>query len=411
MITLNFELNRKARKNGQYSIYLRATENTKHHKMVLDVYVTSLERFDPQARRGNWISTKERYSKVFNERLRDTLDKAEHIKNELDRRGELTAQTLIKILKRKNHDSFIEYIEEKQQQLTARKCYSTAHGKGEVKRILLEFNGGKDVSFNQINPMFVRDLVAFLRKKNLMESSIHEYIARFKTLYNQAKKEKIILFQMDPFEAIQVKNRVAKKEYLTPEEVNLIENLSLVKDSPLWHVRNYFLFAYYAAGMRISDVIGLKWMNIQDDHINYQMRKTKHWQVVRLLPQAKRILDLYKTANVQKDEYVFPIHSTYRPRLKGIEKQLIQDVEYNGYKVKGNTINKCLKKIIKKAGIDKNVSFHTARHSFATYAMKGNNVYMVSRLLGHTNIAVTSRYLHESSVIQDQYMENIFQNE
>lgn len=101
MITLNFELNRKARKNGQYSIYLRATENTKHYKMVLDVYVTSLERFDPQARRGNWVSMKERYSKVFNERLRDTLDKAEHIKNELDRRGELTAQTLIKILKRK----------------------------------------------------------------------------------------------------------------------------------------------------------------------------------------------------------------------------------------------------------------------------------------------------------------------
>ena len=67
-ITMNFEVSSQAKKNGTYPIFLRATENGRHFKMALDVYVTNRKNFTAQAKKDNWINGKETFAKVFNQK-------------------------------------------------------------------------------------------------------------------------------------------------------------------------------------------------------------------------------------------------------------------------------------------------------------------------------------------------------
>lgn len=58
-ITLNFEVNSLPKKNGTFPIFLRATEDGRHYKQALEVYVGDRKNFDPKAKRENWINSKE----------------------------------------------------------------------------------------------------------------------------------------------------------------------------------------------------------------------------------------------------------------------------------------------------------------------------------------------------------------
>ena len=58
------------------------------------------------------------------------------------------------------------------------------------------------------------------------------------------------------------------------EEIIKIEELELKENSLIWHVKNIFLFAFYNAGIRISDILLMTWDNIQDGRLVYKMYKT-----------------------------------------------------------------------------------------------------------------------------------------
>lgn len=195
----------------------------------------------------------------------------------------------------------------------------------------------------------------------------------------------------NPFFQFKIRRERADRTKLSPEQIGAIEALDLGEGTLLWHVRNYFLFSFYCAGVRFKDLCLLKWADVRADskglRLVYKMSKTGTKKSVRLFDPAARILDFYRPdVTPQPGAYVFPLlesDKAYTPRELA-----------NRVGARNALVNKYLKKLADKAEIPANVSFHISRHSFADYARQQNwDVYSISNALGHTNIKVTENYL------------------
>ena len=145
-----------------------------------------------------------------------------------------------------------------------------------------------------------------------------------------------------------------------------------------------FVFSCYAGGLRISDTLLLKWSNVRDGRINISMRKTGEQLAFKLPTVAVDIVSKYADQKSER-QYVFPAL-----RLKNENNPRELDSAISSANAK---INKALKQIATDAGITKNLSFHIARHTFATMALRlGIGIEYVSKILGHSAIKETQIY-------------------
>lgn len=138
------------------------------------------------------------------------------------------------------------------------------------------------------------------------------------------------------------------------------------------------LFTAYSAGLRVSEVINLKWKNLdrQRGQILIEQAKGKKDRYVSLSPVLVDILEsYYKKSKIKPLTYVF----------EGLQ----------GEQYSARSAQIIFARAKEKAGIKKEVSFHSLRHSFATHLLeKGTDVRYIQELLGHFSIKTTTRYLH-----------------
>jgi integrase len=206
-------------------------------------------------------------------------------------------------------------------------------------------------------------------------------------LYRYATADGIISRDLDPFRDFMVRPERTEKTRLTFSEIDRLVRLELHPRTALWHTRNYFMFSFYSGGMRFSDVCTLRWRNIVDGRLIYRMGKTGVGKNIKLVPQADRIIDFYRTEESAPVEFVFPL--------------LPPDLDYSNDRLlkrqissKNVIVNKNLKKLATLAGITDNISFHVSRHSWADFARrKGMSVYTISKILAHSSLKVTEGYL------------------
>ena len=158
------------------------------------------------------------------------------------------------------------------------------------------------------------------------------------------------------------------------------------------------------AGVRIEDVLTLKWKYIKNERIEYQMVKTGSIASFKITSQIQHILDYFKSINT-KSIYIVPLLTD------GIEKE-----ENEVYKKeigrKTALVNKYLKKIAEVAEIDKNVTSHISRHTFASIAIKktGGDIHFLQNALKHSSPTITQGYLLElDNDSMDEQMGNITQ--
>jgi len=223
---------------------------------------------------------------------------------------------------------------------------------------LKEF-AGEYVDFELIDEIWIESFKDYLIKK-LSRNSAFLYFTIFKASMNIAIKKKFI--QINPARYIDnIKKIETEKVYLTFEE---IQNLIKVP-IPQSEVKRAFLFACYT-GLRVSDIENLSWENIEDGKLKFRQKKTKGFEYFPLSETAKALMN-YKNKN----------------KLMGKVFNLPCQ----------RWMNDVLKKWAKLAGINKHMSFHVSRHTFATLALtSGADLYVVSKLLGHSNIETTQVY-------------------
>ena len=133
----------------------------------------------------------------------------------------------------------------------------------------------------------------------------------------------------------------------------------------------------YGCGMRVSELINLKWVDIDffRNVVHIKKAKQKKDRIVMLSPKLKKSL---KVLSIKKTDFVF--------------------TSLRGSKYSARTIELIIKKAARKAGVKKNISTHTLRHSFATHLLeRGVDIRYIQELLGHSNISTTLIYTKVSN--------------
>ena len=189
-----------------------------------------------------------------------------------------------------------------------------------------------------------------------------------------------------PFYSYRLKNEPTQRDYLAEDELLAIEKLALEPGSRLAEVRDMYVFSAYAGGIRVSDLLMLRWKNFDGERQHFKVLKTGKELHIKLPEKALEILNKYQTAESKPDSLIFSL--------------LRSNIDFDNPKqvtgaISSATaqINERLKIIAGKAEVEKKISFHTARHTFATRALrKGIRIEYVSKLLGHATIKETQVY-------------------
>lgn len=239
---------------------------------------------------------------------------------------------------------------------------------------------GRDVYFSEITPEWVRGLYAyFIQCKNTQNTSMLK-IKRLRVWFRAAQKDGATDAK-NQFESFSLTYVPVKKDKLTKDEIAALEQLPLVAGSHLFHARNAFLISFYCQGMRFENVATLRQHHIIGDHIVYQMNKGRKHREIFIHPKLRSILENYKDGV----PYLMPF----------IKSEVLGPADLRNKKGAANSmVNRNLKVLAMMAGIKINLSFHTARHSFARLAKKnGVDTNVIKDSLGHSDVKITEAYL------------------
>lgn len=230
----------------------------------------------------------------------------------------------------------------------------------------------KDLELKELDFEFVTDFEFFLKsKKDCAHNSAMKYIANLKKIVLGCMKKNWL--QRNPFEGFEMKIRDVPRAALTQSEVNLLAGQAF-ETARLSQVRDIFLFCCYT-GLSYVDVKQLTHAEIilgedGEKWLISSRQKTATPTRLPLLPQAVTLLEKYRHhIKCVKDGLVFPVLSNQR-------------------------MNAYLKEIAVCCGLAKRLTFHLARHTFATTITLANGVplHTVSKMLGHKTIQQTEHY-------------------
>jgi integrase len=246
-----------------------------------------------------------------------------------------------------------------------------------INLFLKEEYGVEDIKLKKLNYRFISDFEQYLRKyrpstrTKCTNNGAMKHMERLKKMSRLAVRMEWI--SKDPFENYKLHFVKAQREHLTKRELGLIEETSFTKQG-VEKTKDVFLFSCYT-GLSYIDVKALCPDNVikgidGNDWLFTKRTKTDERLKIPLLPQAREIIKKYEGSSERKIKNVLlPVFSNQK-------------------------VNFYLKEISKACGIHKRVTFHTARHTFATTVTLSNGVPIetVSKLLGHTKLSTTQIY-------------------
>lgn len=229
-----------------------------------------------------------------------------------------------------------------------------------------------DIEIKNLSFDFVSDMEFWLKSvRKCNHNSAIKYIGNMRKIVNYCLKSGWL--SRDPFFGFKMAKREVVREYLSEDELHALAAKQFAVDR-LSQVRDIFLFSCYT-GLAFIDVFQLTPASIAkgidgNQWIFTSRQKTDTPTRVPLLPQAQEILDKYKNhPRCVNENKVVPILSNQK-------------------------MNAYLKEIADVCGITKTLTFHIARHTFATTVTLNNNVPIesVSKMLGHKSIKITQHY-------------------
>ena len=295
---------------------------------------------------------------------RDNYVTAEKVKNEF--LGHTEKHETILSLFQKHNDNMKQLVGISRTIATYRKYEVT-------RRHLADFIHDKynlsDIPIREITPMFITDFELYLRTAcKCGYNTAAKFLLFLKSIIIVARNNGILT--KDPFANYKIQMKKVDRGYLTEDEIKIILKKKMVSER-LEHVRDLFIFSCFT-GLAYSDVANLREENIRKSFdgklwIMTKRQKTNTDVNVPLLDIPKMILKKYKGK---------------LPNGKTLP--VISNQKLNAY----------LKEIADICGIKKNLTFHLARHTFATTTTlaKGVPIETVSKMLGHTNIETTQIY-------------------
>ncbi len=348
-------LRQRPRKNGMVALYLDICRNGKRTNEYLKLYL---------------VPEKTREDKQKN---KETLQLAEAIR----------AKKVVEIQSKdfgidvlpQNDAKFFDMM----RRIIERKDGTTKTSWQNCLAHVLQYETDEQITFSEIRPQWVRGFREYLdtkamqwaidtRKRDVEPKPISQgtkalMFQKFCSVFNIAMREGII--KQNPTIGIErFKEPESEREFLTIEEVKKLRKTP----PPNKDLAQAFFFSCLT-GLRWSDIVKLKWSEVQEwksgTRIVFTQKKTGGLEYLDLNSQAAAMLG----TRGKPDDYVFP-------KLGPIQAARISIAAW-----------------VRSAGIDKHITFHCARHTFAVMMLDlGVDLYTVSKLLGHRSIETTQVY-------------------
>ena len=369
----------KAAKNGLLPIYQRITINSVRLELSTNRFVEK-SKWNTSAGKMKGNSEEARLINSHLDLLKIKIYETE--KHFLNNNLEINAQTfknkllgveekqrkLISIFEQ--HNIRMKELIGKEYSINTFKKYETTIS--HTKEFLKHQYSINDISITQINIAFLNDFDFYLRTiKNCNNNSTIKYMRNFGKIVKQCYVNGWI--EKDPYLNYKGKVKEVERVFLSQEDIETLINKE-IKIQRLDLVRDMFLFSCFS-GLAYIDVFNLKKYNIVrgidgDKWISTHRQKTDVASKIPILPVTKMIIDKYENhpQSINQDK-LLPILSNQK-------------------------MNAYLKELADICNIDKELTFHIARHTFATTVTLTNGVPIesVSKMLGHKNLRTTQHY-------------------
>ncbi|MDQ3191272.1 MAG: site-specific integrase [Bacteroidota bacterium] len=344
---------RQRQKGNKISLYLEYYSNGKREYEYLQMYLIA-------------ESDNKKLPKKTIEENKKTLDLAEAIRSK--RHVEIRNGIYGFKNNEKLKGSFLNYMEH----LTKLKNESQGnHGNWDGALKHLRKFAPNDVTFNQVDKHWLEDLKKYFQKEALTPSksplsqnSQSSYYNKVRAALREAVKDNII--DRSPADVVEgIKPGEPEREFLTLDELQAMANARCDIDV----LKRAFIFSALT-GLRWSDVNKLLWSEMQHskevgNYIRFHQKKTKGAETLPINEDALKLIG----ERGNPDERVF------------------SSLKYSSY------YNIRLQKWANRAGITKSITFHCARHTYATLQLTlGTDIYTVSKMLGHKDLKTTQIY-------------------
>ena len=412
--TFGFILANHPNRFGRYPVMLRITRNRQTRRVKTELEVKKSD-WNQKAKGYKHFRDSFDNAKVYNDMLLDILQTYKDTYKELKEEGAASSENIIQRVKSGEiSDSFLQYAKDRTKELEdmgAIRNWKRYTGFCNKFESFLNEHNKTDITFAEITPSFLSKFDLFLhglknercKEQNLHQNTIEAIFNIMKAILNRAIQiDGKFKIEQNPFLKFKYTGVKTTKEKLNEKELDAIESIELPEGTLIWHCRNYFMFSFYCAGIRVGDLIQLRWCNITDEgRLFYQMGKNHKERNFALVPEAIQILRYYHKDGVKPEDYIFPILDGKASWMKYVSQadkdRMPSDMKKAMFRIIGSKtalINKELSKITKLAGIEKKVSFHISRHSFASAAKaRGLDNLAVKELLAHSSLSVTEKYM------------------
>jgi len=264
--------------------------------------------------------------------------------------------------------------------------------KRDLKQYLGYIDDQKIKELSQITPTHIRDYIRILNDRGMAPASISRIISSIRSYHKYLSGETII--SENP--ALVIKNpKIPKKlpDVLSEKEISSI--IGSIKESSQFYQRDKAMIEMlYSCGIRVSELCGLEMSNLflEDELIRVLGKGNKE----RLLPiggRAKKYLNDYL------------IHTRIRLMKQTGSSHIF--LSRNGKALTRAMVNNILNKWTQISGVNRSVSPHILRHSFATHLLEGGaDLRFVQALLGHSDISTTQIYTH----LDKHYLKEIYKS-
>ncbi len=269
--------------------------------------------------------------------------------------------------------------------------YSQNYDKKDIRMIesvilkLKEFLPDKKFLIKNLTETHFLKFIDFLNNdEKLKGETPHSYWKRFKKIILQANRDGYL--SENAYKNVRFKKRgdysdtKLTKQVLTEDEIKLLFKTECGNEE----LKRAFLFACYS-GVGYAEIKILTWSYIINNRLIINREKTSTEINLSLSPKALDLLGERKEKSV-----------------------LIFDLKKNGKFISETSINKTLNNWMKKAGIDKHITFYCGRHTFATRMLiKGANLKTVSEALAHKTTTNTVKYLNYVNALKDDATQNL----
>jgi integrase/recombinase XerD len=360
----------KLNKKGEAPIHFRIIKNRKI------CYITSGIMVPEE----NWDFTKNKIKgkHTNSARLNSFLsNKFAELQDQVFEHETVSKSTTTRQLKEKIYgkkpEDFFAFADEVVSDYKAKGQISTHITHNSTINTLREYVGGREIMFQDITPDFLAKYERYLQStQELKPNTIHKHLKFLRKLFNDALRLDKIEYQHNPFTKYKLKTKLEEVATVPGERMHLHKMM--------------FIFAAYTGGLRVSDVLKLQWRNFDGTHIHIAIHKTKSQLSIKLPNKAIEIINQYHSKNSKPTDFIFPMLEN------GLDLNNPQ-AAYTAISSATAYINKNLKTLAKKAEIEKHLSFHISRHTWATRALKkGISIDKVSKLMGHAQLRETQIY-------------------